>query len=196
MLHFTRIQITAILVTVLVICGFAVPNFLSDETIEGWPDWAQRRITLAPELQGGTSTLLEVDRNDVRRHVLISLFRDVQGMVHDYRIHLANRPAIRGGGVEVKPVAGDFDAALVRFRGLLQTFDGVSPVEVTNAGDGLIRLTPTDAGIQEYDPPIANQSARTIRARLFGVARATVEREGANRVRVQVPRADLSRLKL
>jgi preprotein translocase subunit SecD len=31
---------------------------------------AQPRITLAAELQGGTSMLLEVDRNDVRKQVL------------------------------------------------------------------------------------------------------------------------------
>jgi preprotein translocase subunit SecD len=55
-----------ILVTILAICGFAVPNFVSERTISGWPDWAQRRISLAPELQGGTSVLLEVDRNAVR----------------------------------------------------------------------------------------------------------------------------------
>lgn len=57
MLQFSRIQATIILVTVLAICGFAVPSFVSDQTIRGWPDWAQRRITLAPDLQGGTSAL-------------------------------------------------------------------------------------------------------------------------------------------
>ena len=185
MLHFTRIQATAILVTVLVICGLAVPNFASDETIGGWPEWAQRRITLAPELQGGTSVLLEVDRNGVREYVLKNLFREVRDILHDARIGLANPMAIRGGGVEVRPL--DFKAALPRLGELSRAFNGVRPVEVTDAGGGLIRVTPTEAGVREYEAPISNGSIGNIRARLFGVP-ATVEREGAWRIRVQVPR--------
>ena len=91
MLQFTRTQATTILVTMLVICGLSVPNFVSDETIRRWPDWAQRRITLAPELKGGTSVLLEVDRDDVRKHVLTSLFREVRNVFHDARVTVRSR---------------------------------------------------------------------------------------------------------
>ena len=187
MLQFTRIQATAILTTVLVICGFAVPNFVSDETIRSWPDWAQRRITLAPKLQGGMSMLVEVDRNAVREHVLTSLFREVRSVLHDARIHLANPLTIRSGNVEVRPLASDFEAALAKLRGLSWAFNGVRPVEVTDAGGGLIRLTPTEAGVREYEPPIVDQWTAVTRARLSGLA-ATVEREGDNRLRMQVPR--------
>jgi preprotein translocase subunit SecD len=187
MLQFTRTQATTILVTVLVICALSVPNFVSDQTIRGWPDWAQRRITLAPELQGGTSVLLEVDRNDVREHVLTSLFREVRNALHDARVNLANPVTVRSGTVEVRPLADDFGAALGKLRELSRAFNGVRPVEVTDAGGGLIRVTPTEAGVREYEPPIVDQSIGNIRARLFGVP-ATVEREGANRIRIQVPR--------
>jgi preprotein translocase subunit SecD len=187
MSQFTRIQATAILVTVLVICGFAAPNFASDETIRGWPHWAQGRITLAPELQGGTSLLLEVDRNAVRDRVLTSLFREVRDVLHDARIGLANPMAIRSGSVEATPLAGDFEAALAKLGELSRAFNGVRPVDVTDAGGGLIRLTPTEAGVREYEPPIANQSVWIMRARLMGVP-ATVEREGAWRIRVDLPR--------
>jgi len=187
MLQFTRTQATTILVTVLVICGLSVPNFVSDETIGGWPEWAQRRITLAPELQGGTSVLLEVDRNSVREYVLKKLFREARDVLRDARISLANRMAIRNGSVEVRPLAGDFEAALAKLGELSQAFNGVSPVEVKDAGGGLIRVTPTEAGVREYEPPITDQSIRNIRVRLFGVL-ATVEREGAWRIRAQVPR--------
>ena len=73
MLQFNRVQAALILVVVLVISSFAVPNLLSDATIKGWPDWAQRRIMLAPELQGGTIALLQVDRDDERQKLLILL---------------------------------------------------------------------------------------------------------------------------
>src|SRR5215467_4133195 len=116
MLQFTRIQAAAILVTLLVICGFTVPNFVANETIGGW---AQRRITLAPELQGGTSVLLEVDRNDVREQVLASLFREVRDVLHDARI-MASHVTIRSGSVEVRPHAVDFEVALAKLRELSQ----------------------------------------------------------------------------
>jgi preprotein translocase subunit SecD len=180
MLQFTRFQTTAILLTVALLCGFAVPNFLSDETLRGWPGWAQRRITLAPELQGGMSELLEVDRNDVRNYVLNSLLDEAHSVLHDAGIKVARPVSVRGGSIQVMPVARDFEAALAKLREL-------SRAELTDAGGGVIRLTPTEAGVREYEPPIVDQSIRTIRARLFLVP-ATVERESANRLRVEVPR--------
>ena len=185
MLQFTRIQATIILVTVFVICGLSVPNFVSDETIVGWPEWAQRRITLAPELQGGTSVLLEVDGNSVRKYVLKNLFREVRDVLRDAHIGLATPMAIRSGSVEVRPL--DYNAALAKLDELSRAFNGVHPVEVTDAGGGLIRVTPTEAVVREYEPPISGHSIANIRARLFGVP-ATVEREGTWRIRVQVPR--------
>ena len=194
MLQFTRIQAAAILVIVLVVCGFTATNFVSDETIRGWPDWAQRRITLAPELQGGTSVLLEVDRDDLRQQVLALLFREVRGVLHEARINSANHVIIRirSGSVEVTPLAADFEVALAKLRELSQAINGVRSVEVTNAGGGLIRLTPTEAHISEYEPLMVNRSIDIIRARFREMfdppATAIVEREGADRLRVQVPR--------
>jgi preprotein translocase subunit SecD len=190
MQQFTRTQTAAILLTILVMCGLTVPNFVSDETIRGWPEWAHRRITLAPELQGGTSVVLEVDRNGVRERVLASLFGDVRKELRGARINLARPVTVRGGSVEVRPLAVDFEAALDKLSGLSQAFNGVRPVDVTDAGDGLIRVTPTEAGIREYEPPIVAHAIEDIRARLVGVfgLPATIEREGANRIRVQVPK--------
>ena len=185
MLQFTRIQATIILVAVLVICVFSVPNFVSDETIGRWPEWAQRRMTLAPELQGGTSVLFEIDRNRVREDVLEKLFREVRDVLRDARIGVANPLAIRSGSVEVRPL--DYNATLAKLGELSRAFNGVRAVEVTDAGGGLIRVTPTEAGLLEYEPPISNHAIANIRARLLDIP-ATIEREGAWRIRVQVPR--------
>jgi len=182
---FSRIQATLILVTILAICGFAVPNFVSDQTISGWPAWAQRGITLAPELQGGTSVLLEVDRNAVREQVLALLFRDVRSILHDAHINLARPVSVASGSIEVRPLKDNFEAALTQLRKLSQKFNSVRPVEVTDEGGGLIRLIPTDAGVREYEPPIVTQWIARMRASVFH-STAAVEREGANRLRVQV----------
>jgi preprotein translocase subunit SecD len=190
MLQFSRIQATLILVIVLATCAFAVLNFVSEQTIRSWPHWAQRRITLAPELQGGTSVLLEVDRNAVREQVLALRLRDVRSILHDAHINLARPVTVRSGSIEVRPLKGNFEAALIQLRKLSQEFNGVRPVEVTDAGGGLIRLIPTDAGLTEYEPPIVAQWIARIR--LWSAVSSepipmTLEREGANRLRVQMP---------
>src|ERR1700731_528019 len=104
MLCFTRTKAAAILLTVLVVCVFAVPNFFSEQTVKSWPAWAQHRVVLGPDLQGGTSVLLEVDQSDVRAQLLESLRREVRSTLHDAGINLVNRPVVRRNSVEVRPL--------------------------------------------------------------------------------------------
>ena len=61
MLHFTRWKALAIILTALVVCLFAVPNFFPEAKVKTWPVWAQRHIVLGLDLQGGSYLLLEVD---------------------------------------------------------------------------------------------------------------------------------------
>src|ERR1044072_1219471 len=67
MLYFTRWKALAIIVTALVVCLCAVPNFFPETTVKTWPAWAQRRLVLGLDLQGGSYLLLEVDANSVRK---------------------------------------------------------------------------------------------------------------------------------
>jgi preprotein translocase subunit SecD len=197
-MQFSRIQAALILLIVLATCGFTVPNFVSDQTLRGWPDWAQRRITLAPELQGGTSMLLEVDRAAVRKHALDLLFREVRSLLHDAHINMERPVVAHNGSIEVRPLQDNFEAALAKLRALSQEFNGVRSVDLDDAGGGLIRVTPTDAGVAEYEGPMLARSMAFIRERLSLLSKpsehipATVEREGANRLRVQMPRLGLN----
>src|SRR5260370_25481251 len=142
-------QTAAILLTVLVVCGFAVPKFFSEETVKNWPAWAQRRLVLGPNLQGGASVLLGVDQHDVRTRLLKSLQREVGRTLHDARINLVNLPVVRGDSVEVRLHEGDFPAGFAELRELSQPFNGVRSVDVVDACGGLVRLTPTDAAMLE-----------------------------------------------
>jgi len=71
MLYFSRWKATAILLTTLLICSFAIPNFFPDQTVQSWPKWAQRHLVLGLDLQGGSHILLEVDTNAVRKEKLL-----------------------------------------------------------------------------------------------------------------------------
>jgi preprotein translocase subunit SecD len=190
MLQFSRAKAAAILLTVLVICSFGAPNFLSEETLKNWPAWAQRRLVLGPDIQGGESLLLEVDRNDLRAQVL-SLFLNshVRSALDEARIALARPSAVRGGSIEVRPREAHFQAGLAKLRELSQPFDGARPVEVVDAGSGLIRVTPTDAALAEYERRSTDQTVSILQRCMkeLGVSGAYVWQEGAGRIGLQIP---------
>jgi preprotein translocase subunit SecD len=189
MLHFSRAKAAAILLTTLVICGFAVPNFLPDETVKSWPVWAQRRLVLGPDLQGGTSLQLEVDRNDAGAQLLTSLRREVRSMLHEARIGLVRPVALRADGIDIRPLEGDFRTAFAKLRELSQPFNGVRDADVVDAGGGLIRVIPTAAAVSQRVRLAADQAAPIIEHRIneLGLVQPTVLRQGADRIVVQVP---------
>ncbi len=189
MLHFTRMKAAAILLTVLVLCSFAVPNFFSEETVKNWPAWAQRRLVLGPDLQGGTSVVLQIDQRDVRTRLLKSLQREVGRTLHDARISLVNLPVVRGDSVEVRLHEADVVAGFAELRELSQPYNGVRAVDVVDAGGGLVRLTPTDAAIRERTRQTINQSVPIIENRIneLGLVEPIVQRQGTDRILVQVP---------
>src|SRR5215472_6913729 len=164
MLFFTRWKAAAILLTALVVCLFAVPNFFSDKTIARWPQWAQRHISLGLDLQGGSSLLLEVDTSAVRKERLQALNDDVLRVLRQARIPFTGR-AIRGNGVDVhitRPT--DVKTALDKLGTLSQPLTGIvgtsgaRNVDITENG-GTITLTPSDAGIPSASArPSTNRS--------------------------------------
>ena len=100
MLFFTRWKAAAILLTALVVCLCALPNFFSDSVIRHWPSWAQRHIVLGLDLQGGSHLLLEVGHR--RQHeILLALGGEIDvalgGIELSACAHTRYRPASMGG---------------------------------------------------------------------------------------------------
>src|ERR1700694_29417 len=102
MLYFSRMKAAAILVTALVICCFTIPNFFPEQTVKSWPAWAQRRLVLGLDLQGGSHILLEGDENVARNRRLDALHDETRRSLRDARINWLNPPVVRGNSVEVR----------------------------------------------------------------------------------------------
>jgi preprotein translocase subunit SecD len=203
MLFFTPWKAAAILITALFVCLCAVPNFFPESVVKNWPSWAQRHVVLGLDLQGGSHLLLEVDSNAVRKERLQALDDDVLRVLRQARIPFTGR-AIHGNTVEVHITReSDVDNALANLRELSQPLSGIlgvsgpRSIDVSESG-GLITLTPTDAALTERIRQAVDQSIQIIGRRVneLGLVEPTIQREGVNRILVQVPGLqDPSRLK-
>ncbi len=86
MLYFSRWKALAIILTALVVCLCAVPNFFPQERVKTWPLWAQRHIVLGLDLQGGSYLLLEVDSNYVKKEKVDQVRDDVRRVLREAKI--------------------------------------------------------------------------------------------------------------
>src|ERR1700748_2952512 len=100
MLYFTRLKALAIILTALVVCLCAVPNFFPEATVKNWPRWAQRHLVLGLDLQGGSYLLLEVDSNYVKKEKLDQVRDDVRRVLREAKI-LYTGLNVRSDAVEV-----------------------------------------------------------------------------------------------
>ena len=195
MLYFTRWKAAAIILTALIVCLFAVPNFFAESTVKRWPTWAQRHLVLGLDLQGGSHILLEVDSNAVRKEKLEQTRDDVRRVLRDARVGYTGLN-VRGNGVEVRIREGqNYDLALTKLRELSQPLGGLlgtsgqRNIDVTTEQGGLIRLTVTDPAIVERIRQSVEQSIQIIERRVneLGTVEPLIQRQGVDRILVQVP---------
>src|ERR1700719_2786715 len=194
MLYFTRWKALAIILTALVVCLCAVPNFFPEAQVKTWPAWAQRRMVLGLDLQGGSYLLLEVDSNYVKKEKLDQVRDDARRVLRDAKIGytgLASRP----DSVEVRVKDADLQNALTKLRELSQPLGGLlgssgqRSLEVSDAGGGLIRLTVPQAALTERIRQTIEQSLQVLERRVtqLGTVEPLIQRQGTDRILVQVP---------
>src|SRR5262252_3642023 len=152
MLYFTRWKALAIIVTALVVCLCAVPNFFPEATVKTWPAWAQRRLVLGLDLQGGSYLLLEVDANSVRKDRLEAVREDARKVLREARIGYTGLN-VRNDAVEVR-ISKDTDVqtAISKLRDMSQ------PIRIVER-----------------------------RVNELGTVEPIIQRQGTDRILVQVP---------
>ncbi|MGN1286425.1 MAG: protein translocase subunit SecD [Bradyrhizobium sp.] len=196
MLYFTRWRALGIILTALVVCLCAVPNFFPEAQVKTWPTWAQRRLVLGLDLQGGSYLLLEVDSNYVKKEKLEQVRDDVRKALRDARISFVGGVQIRNDGVEARIAKeADVPAAMTKLREVAQPIGGLlgssgqRDVDVTDAGGGLIRLTVSQPAMIERMRKTIEQSIQIVERRVneLGTVEPLIQRQGTDRILVQVP---------
>ena len=194
MLYFTRWKALGIILTALIVCLCAVPNFFPEAQVKTWPAWAQRRLVLGLDLAGrllsaarGRCQLREEGKARPGPRRRPSLLREAKigytGLV------------TRGDAVEVRVKDTDLQAALTKLRDLSQPIGGLlgsstqRDIDISDAGGGLIRLTLSQPAMVERMRKTIEQSIQIVERRVneLGTVEPVIQRQGNDRILVQVP---------
>ncbi|WP_426418299.1 protein translocase subunit SecD [Bradyrhizobium genosp. A] len=194
MLYFTRWKALGIILTALIVCLCAVPNFFPEAQVKTWPAWAQRRLVLGLDLQGGSYLLLEVDANYVKKEKLDQVRDDVRRSLREAKIGYTGL-VTRGDTVEVRVKDTDLQAALAKLRDLSQPIGGLlgsgtqRDLDISDAGGGLIRLALSQPAMVERMRKTIEQSIQIVERRVneLGTVEPVIQRQGTDRILVQVP---------
>jgi preprotein translocase subunit SecD len=198
MLYFSRWKAVGTILVALLFCSFALPNFLDKTTLKSLPTWAQRHMVLGLDLQGGSHILLEVDLNDVRKQKVETLRDDVRRVLRDARVGYTGLVA-RNLTVDVRIREGSDQAnALTKLRELSQPLGGLlsatgqRSVDIVDSGGGLVQLTITQPAITERVRQVVEQATQILERRLnaTGTVEPLIQRQGLDRILVQVPGVD------
>lgn len=201
MLYFARWKIAVIFTLLISSAYYAAPNLLSEATLARLPDWMPRQqINLGLDLQGGSHLLLEVDVQAVITERLQSLTEEVRTALRKERIGY-KKLSIRDGALQVQiREAGQFESARELIKELngggmavLGIIGGETPeLDITTPEPQLIEVRLSDDALVRRRTSAVQQSIEIVRRRIdeLGNKEATIQRQGEDRILVQVPGLD------
>ena len=199
MLHFQRWKL--ILVFVVTVAGiiYALPNLFPAATMAKLPSWLpHKQVNLGLDLQGGAHLLYQIDEKDMIEDQLNGIRGDVRETLRRARIgysDLSQDVAKRSVSVTIRDATHvqQAESELSKLTAPVggNVFGGTSSADmkVTREGDNRITLTVTDAGLAHRITSAVEASIETIRRRVdaLGTTEPSIQREGRDRVLVQVP---------
>ncbi len=171
------------------------PELTAD--MAGWPSWAPSGlINLGLDLRGGAHILVEVQVEDVHAERLEGLWPEVRDVLRERRDTIGTIRRVETVPTELRVRIGEtagMSAALEAVQGLtrpLQTLTGATSrdYEVRAEGDQLV-VTLSEAEKLATNNRTMEQSLEIIRRRVdeTGTREPTIQRQGEDRILVQVP---------
>ncbi|MFL5237820.1 MAG: protein translocase subunit SecD [Rhizomicrobium sp.] len=188
-----RVLIGMILLVGLLI---ALPNAIPENVRAKFPKWLPANtVSLGLDLQGGSYLLEEVELDQVQKERLESLMGDIRSGLRKARIGYTNLES-HGDSVSVQVLdpARYGDAV-----GILKNLNPISggsllgvgqrSYELTEPGNHTVVLRMTEGYLAELRQQTLNQSIEVVRRRIdqLGTREPTIERQGEDRILIQVP---------
>ncbi len=200
MLHFANWKI--ILITAISVLGIllSLPNLMSEKTLENIPSWLpHKQVHLGLDLQGGSHLLLKMSTDELIKEWLDSVRSEVRQTLRKERIGYTGLKAGKDS-VQVrirKPEDAEKGFKAVKtiaqqLPGSIFTGEGGVDLDITQEGQGLVRLKPTELAIRDRINSAMQASIETIGRRInaLGTTEPTIQRQGLDRILVQVPGID------
>ena len=211
MLRFAPWKIASIIAMTVFAVLVIVPSLLGpnarEALISHLPKWVPARaIVLGLDLQGGSHVLLEVDNSSVVKTMVENLRDSVRRVLRDEKISISGGIGVLPRGLQLRiPDPAELQRVLPKLQQLttpassgLATASGAPVFDITQNSDGLVQFTLTDAGLRAKVRRAVEQSIEVLRRRVdaLGTTEPNIQREGEDRVLVEVPGLqDTSKLK-
>ena len=200
MLYFTRWKTTLIWLAVLAGVVFAMPNLFTAQQLSDLPDWMpKRQLTLGLDLQGGSHILLRVERDDIEEERLEATVDDMRRLLREEGIGYTG---LSGNGLVAQVRIRD-EANVDRAKEALSELTQLINAGLLSGGTireavldepqpGLLELTLTEEGIDHRISSAVTQSIEVVRRRVdeLGTTEPVIQRQGEDRILVQVPGFD------
>jgi SecD/SecF fusion protein len=197
MLHFTRWKTVLIWLAIAMSVLLAAPNLFSKTQLAQLPSWFPTgQMPLGLDLQGGSHILLQVERADLVKDRVNTVRDDVRRVLRDAKIEYSGLAAV-GMDVRVSVTNPDkLDEARGKLGELtapinsnLFSSGSVAEVAMKETAAGQFVLSLTEDGIKYRVASAATQSLEVIERRVneLGTTEPSIQRQGDDRVLVQVP---------
>ncbi len=203
MLYFAKWKITLILLACFIGMAMALPNVMSKSTVSSLPDWLPHKsINLGLDLQGGSHLLLELKTSDVIKAKLDSVIDSVRSTMRKNKIGYSQlRKSTSNVSLTIrKPEQVEKAYQLLRAiaqpvsSSLLGQFGqgGSLDLNVSRQGTSSIKLELSEVALRQQIANALDLSIEIIRRRIdeLGTTEPTIQRQGENRIIVQVPGLD------
>ena len=187
-------------IVVLFVCAFGIlytlPNFVSKSMLSGLPDWLPtKQVNLGLDLQGGSHLLLQVDASAVKAKMMQSLVDGVRDSLRQQGDNVGYRNLDHDGEIVSFSLRDQEDEEKARER--LSDLSNIMPngqrdVVIAVDDGGRVTLTPSEAAIVQRLSAAVDQSIEIVRRRVdeTGVNEPSIQRQGKDRILVQLPGVD------
>ena len=184
MVQFKKWQLFIVILFSVLGLVFSIPNFFKSETLDNLPDFfPKKQVILGLDLQGGSYLLLEVDTLSVVNENLNNLVDEIRLILRK------NKISYSGINIEknkISLIIKDENKKDILFEKLKKFSNDLEyKFEENNA----LILNYTNQKLISIQDIAVNQSIEVVRRRVdeFGTKEPTIQRQGTNRILLELP---------